>query len=295
MRGHVQPTSRSGGTLTTQTNTNQTPVTVIEPTPGWRIIDFRELYEYRDLFRFLTYKAIRTRYAQSALGLSWAIIQPVVTTLVFTLVFGKMVKVESDGASYFLFNFTAMTLWTYFSSALTEAVSTLIAEQNMVSKIYFPRLILPMSRILARLLDFIVAFIILAGLLLWYRQMPNWGVAMLPLLTLMMVFAASGLGMFLSAMAVQYRDVSYAMTFVVRLLMYAAPVVYPTSLVPEWFRPYYAINPMVGVIEGFRSALLGTIPMPWDLIGIGAVSSVVLLLFGAAYFRRKERIFADVA
>jgi len=276
-------------------HTSDCPVTVIEPPHGWQVINVRELIAYRDLFWFLTYKAIRTRYAQSALGIGWAIIQPLATMIVFTLVFGTMVNVSSDGAPYAAFSFAALVPWTYFQTALTEAVASLITQQEMLSKIYFPRIILPISIVLARLLDLAISLVLHAGILAWYRIAPNWGICLLPVLMLMMLFATIGLGLFLSAMAVQYRDINYAMSFLVRLLMYAAPVVYPASLVPDRFRIWYALNPMVGVIEGFRSALLGTIPMPWDLIVPGMVTSVIMLVAGAIYFRRKERVFADVA
>ncbi len=276
-------------------HTSDSPVTVIEPPRGWQVIDLKELIAYRDLFWFLTYKAIRTRYAQSALGIGWAIIQPVATMVVFTLVFGKMVNVSSDGAPYAVFSFAALVPWTYFQNALTEAVASLIAQQNMLNKIYFPRLILPISIVLARLLDLAISLVLLVGILAWYRMTPNWGICLMPVFILMMIFSTAGLGLLLSAMAVQYRDVNYAMSFLVRLLMYAAPVIYPASLVPDQYRIYYGLNPMVGVIEGFRSALLGTNPMPWDLILSGLLTSVIMLFAGALYFKRKESVFADVA
>jgi lipopolysaccharide transport system permease protein len=278
-----------------QSRSDAPTTVVIEPHSGWRVINFRELMEFRDLFWFLTYRAIRTRYAQSALGLAWAVIQPVATMVVMTVVFGNLVRVESDGAPYAIFSFAALVPWTYFQSALTEAVSTLVAEKNMVSKIYFPRLILPMSRVFARLLDFGVALIILFGLMIAFGRLPNWGALLLPLFILMMIATSAGAGLFFSALAVQYRDVNYAMGFVVRLLMYAAPVIYPASKVPDKWRLLYGLNPMAGVIEGFRSGLLGTVPMPWDLIMPGAVMSAIIFCVGAAYFRRKEPVFADVA
>ena len=268
---------------------------ILEPPRGWQMVDFRELLAYRDLFWFLTHRAIRTRYAQSALGIGWAVIQPIVTMIVFTIVFGKMVQVSSDGAPYAVFSFAALVPWTYFQNALTEAVGSLTAQQNMLSKIYFPRLILPISIVLARLLDLAISLVLLIGILAWYQMVPNWGALLIPVFILMMIFSATGLGLLFSAMAVQYRDINYGMSFLVRLLMYAAPVVYPASLVPDQYRIYYALNPMVGVIEGFRSALLGTNPMPWDLIIPGLIMSVIMLTFGALYFRRQERVFADVA
>ena len=270
---------------------------IIEPPSGWRFLDLKEILRYRDLFRFLVYRAIRTRYAQSALGISWAIIQPLATMLVFTIIFGRIVQVKSDGAPYALFSFVALVPWTYFQDALADGVQCLIAEQNMISKIYFPRVILPLSRILARFVDFIIATVILFGLLLLYRQAPGPGVLLLPFFILIIMLTSGGLALWLGAMAVQYRDIAYGMNFLVRLLMYAAPVVYPASAVKAHFPDYYllyGLNPMVGVIEGFRSALLGTIPMPWEFILPGAAMSLAVFLFGALYFRRKERVFADV-
>jgi lipopolysaccharide transport system permease protein len=273
---------------------SEPPITVIEPRRGWQAVDVAELIAYRDLFWFLTYRAIRTRYAQSALGIGWAVIQPVASMIVYTIIFGKMVKVQSDGAPYALFSFVALVPWTYFQSALGESVQTLANEQRMISKIYFPRLLLPMSRIVARLLDFGIALLLLVALLAWYGQPPNAGIVMLPVLSLIMIFTVAGAGLGLSALSVQYRDINYGMSFLLQLLMYAVPVVYSVSLVPDKLRIWYGLNPMVGVIEGFRSALLGTAPMPWDLIVPGGIVSMVLLVVGAMFFRRRERVFADV-
>lgn len=258
-------------------------------------INWRELAEYRDLLYFLVWRSIRVRYAQSALGVGWAIIQPVFTMLVFNVIFGSLMNVESDGAPYAIFSFVALVPWTYFSNALTGATESLVTEANMISKIYFPRMILPLTAVLARLVDFAIAMVLLAGLLVWYQTVPNIGVLMLPVLIAMMMATAAGMGMWLTAMAVQYRDIKHAMSFGVQLLMYLAPVVYPVSVIPEQYQLVYALNPMVGVIEGFRSAFLGSVEMPWDLMAIGAGSAFVLLASGAWYFRKTERIFADVA
>lgn len=281
------------------------PVTVIEAKSGWRLIDFRELYEFRDLFRFLVWRGIKARYAQSAIGVGWAVIQPLFSTLVFTVVFGKLAEIDSEGKPYALFSFAAMVPWTYFSNAVTEGTNSLVTNANMISKVYFPRAILPLSAIVSKLLDFGIAMLILIGMLVWCRVPPGGGVLLLPALILLMMLVSAGLGMWLTALAIQYRDVKHAMTFVVQLLMYAAPVVYPTSLIPASYtlagevtvnpQYIYAINPMVGVIEGFRSALLGTRGMPWDFLAIGTVSALVIALTGALYFRSKERLFADVA
>ena len=270
-------------------------VTVIEPRSGWRLIDWKELGEYSDLFFFLTWRHIKVRYAQSAIGIGWAVVQQLFYMLVFTVVFGRLARIESDGAPYAVFAFTALVPWTYFANAVSEGAASLIVNANMISKIYFPRLILPMSIVVARLADFAIALVILAALMAWYHIIPGERIAILPLLILLMVSTAAGLSLWLAALAVQYRDVNYATTFGMKLLMYAAPVVYPVSLVPADVQMLYAANPMVGVIEGFRAALLETRPVPWDFIAIGSVTALIVAVSGAFYFRRKEQIFADVA
>lgn len=269
--------------------------TIIKRRTGWQFIDWKELQEYRDLFAFLVWRNIKVRYAQSTLGVGWAVIQPLFSMVVFTIVFGTLAKVRSDGVPYAVFSFAGLVPWTYFSNALTESTGSLIVNADMMGKVYFPRIILPLSSVLAKLIDFGIAMIVLAALMAWYRIMPSPWILILPLLILIMMLTAAGLGMWLTALAIQYRDVNYAMNFVVQLLMYAAPVVYPSSLVPEQFRLFYALNPMVGVIEGFRSVLLGTMSIPWDMIAVGGSVAIVMVISGAAYFRSKERIFADVA
>jgi len=280
------------------------PTIVIEPRSGWRLVDWRELYNYRDLFRFLIWRQIKVRYAQSAIGIGWAIIQPVFTMVVFTIVFGRLAKISSDGAPYAVFSLAALVPWTYFSNALTDGANSLVSNANMLSKVYFPRLLMPLSSVFAKLVDFGIAMVILAGMMLWFGVVPTWGALLLPGLIVLMMLTAAGLGMWLTALAVQYRDVKHAMSFLVQILMYAAPVVYPASLIPTHYtlggvdvhpRLLYALNPMVGVIEGFRAALLGTTAMPWDLLGIGAASATAIALAGMLYFRRQERVFADVA
>lgn len=271
------------------------PITVIEPHSGWRLVDVRELLEYRDLFVFLIWRSIKARYAQSALGIGWAVVQPLASMVVFTLIFGRLVGVGSDGQPYAIFAFVALVPWTYFANALTQATLSLSSETNILTKIYFPRVILPLSAVAARLVDFLIAFAIMAVLLAVYGQVPNAGALMLPVLVLMMVATAAGLGLWLTALSVQYRDVNHAAGFAVQLMMYAAPVVYPASMVPPHLQLFYALNPMVGVIEGFRSGLLGTRAMPWDLIAVGGAVAVVLAVSGMFYFRRKEHVFADVA
>lgn len=268
---------------------------IIQPSRGVRLLDWRELVAYRDLFRFLIWRQIKVRYAQSAIGVGWAIIQPLFSMIIFTIVFGRLAGIKSDGVPYALFSFAALVPWTYFSNAVTDGVASLVSEANMLRKIYFPRLLLPLSAVAAKLVDFGIAMCVLAVLMVGYRHTPSPGIVMLPLLVLLMALTAAGISIWLTALSVQYRDVKHAMNFMIQAFMYATPVVYPTSLIPEKYQLIYALNPMVGVIEGFRSALLGTQPMPWDLIAVGTLSATVLLGTGLAFFRSKERIFADIA
>ncbi len=267
---------------------------VIEPESGLFDLGLGELRDYRELFLFLVWREIRGRYAQSVLGVGWAIIQPLMAMVVFTIIFGNLANIDSDGIPYSIFSFSALVAWTYYSDALSDSTASLVSNANMVQKTYFPRLILPLSAVLARMVDFLIAFTVLLAMMAWFRIPPTWWVLGLPVLLVLLMMSAAGMGMFLGALAVQYRDVKHAMSFVIRFLMYAAPVVYPVSYVPDEYRLLYALNPMVGVVEGFRASLLGTTPMPWDLIGVGAVSAVAIFAFGAIYFRRKEHVFADV-
>lgn len=268
---------------------------VIEPRTGWRLVDWREFIEYRDLYWFLVWRSIKARYAQSALGIGWAIVQPLFSMLVFTVVFGRLAKLDSDGVPYAVFNFTALVPWTYFAAALTDSTASLVSHSTMISKVYFPRLFLPLAGASSKLIDFSIAFVMLMILLAVYRQVPTPAVVFLPLLVLLMAMTAAGIGMWLTALAVQYRDVQYSIGFILQLAMYASPVVYPTTLIPERYQLLYAINPMVGVIEGFRAALLGSRDMPWAFLAIGTLVSLIVFASGMLYFRRREHLFADVA
>ena len=270
-------------------------VIVIEPRPGWQLINWRELRQSQDLLYFLVWRDIKILYNQTILGFSWAVIRPLISMVIFSVVFGRLAKIPSDGVPYPLFSFAALVPWTFFSSAIVDSSGSLVSNVNMLTKVYFPRLVIPLTPILAKLVDFAIALAMLGVMMVGYGVAPTRSVAVIPLLVIVMVLAAAGLGMLLSAMAIQYRDVKHAVPFLAQVLMYAAPVVWPASLIPARFRLVYGLFPMAGVIEGFRSALLGTTPMPWDLIWTGAVSSIVLTVFGAHYFRRTERIFADVA
>ncbi len=271
------------------------PTVIIEPSGPWPRIDLRELWAYRNLFLFLVWRDIKVRYAQTVLGAGWAILQPVLAMVVFTVIFGNFAKIPSDGVPYPVFSLAALVPWIYFSTALTTASNSLIANPNLITKVYLPRLVIPLAPVLAGLVDFAIALVILFAMMLAFGIVPSSGVAVLPILVLIMMMAAAGIGCLLAALNVQYRDVKHIVPFLVQVLMFASPIVYPMSLVPEAYRVAYALNPMAGVIEGFRSVLLGTNSISWSLLSVSAVSSVVFLTIGALYFRRMERVFADVA
>ena len=268
---------------------------IIEPRKGLQFFDWKELVAYRDLFRFLIWRQIKVRYAQSAIGIGWAIIQPLFSMLVFTIIFGNLAQVESDGAPYALFSLAALLPWTYFSNAITDGVQSLVSEANMLRKIYFPRLLLPLSAVAAKLVDFGIAAVMMVILMIVFQYPPSTQIVALPVALIAMLITASGVSVWLTALAVQYRDVKHALNFLMQLLMYASPVVYSTSIIPDKFRLLYGLNPMVGVIETFRAGILGTTTIPWDLLGLGFLSASLLLLSGLAFFRSKEKIFADVA
>jgi lipopolysaccharide transport system permease protein len=269
--------------------------TIIEPSKGWQLTNVRELLRYKDLFYFLVWKEIKVLYKQTVLGVSWAVIRPLLTMVIFSVVFGRLAKMPSDGVPYPIFAFTALVPWTYFSTAMASSANSLVGNTNLLTKVYFPRLVIPMTPVLAGLVDFGIALGLLACMMGWFHIMPTLNVLFLPLLLLLMTCTAAGLGMWLSALAIQYRDIKYVVPFLSQVLLYAAPVVWPASLVPTQYRFLYGLYPMAGVIEGFRSALLATNPMPWDLIAMGTLTGSALLFSGAFYFRKMEKVFADVA
>ena len=268
-------------------------VTIIKPKSGWQLINFNELMQYRDLFYFMVWREIKVLYAQTILGFSWAILQPLVQIIIFTIVFGKVAEVSSEGLPYFLFSSVAIIPWTYMSQAMTQSSQSLVQGQHMLGKVYFPRLIFPLTPVLSRLIDFGISILILLVVVIYYRVMPTWNLIFLPLFIILMMAIPAGIGMWLSALAIRFRDVKHAMTFVIRMLIYTAPIVYSASSIPDPYRFIYSLNPIVGVIEGYRACLLGT-PMPWLFILPGLFTAIILLLGGAFYFRRMERVFVDV-
>lgn len=270
------------------------PFIHIRAKKGWQLIDFRELKQYRDLFYFLVVRDIKVKYKQTVLGGLWAIIQPFFSMVVFTLFFGKLAKMPSDGIPYPIFNYTAMVAWTYFATSITACGNSLIGNTNLISKVYFPRLIIPSSPVLAGLLDFSIAFVVLIGMMFYFHIYPTVMALLVPFLVILMMLTASGAGMFLAALNAKYRDIRFTIPFLVQLWMFASPIVYPASLVPEKYRLIYALNPMTGVIEGFRSVLLGTVAFPTTMILISAIVSITLFIFGLFYFKQMERHFADI-
>ncbi len=268
-------------------------VTVVEHRAGWQLIDFKELKKYRDLFYFLVWREIKVLYAQTILGFSWAILQPLVQITIFTIVFGKVARLPTDGIPYFLFSCVAIIPWTYMSQAMMQSSQSLVQGQQLLDKVYFPRLLFPLTPVLARLVDFAVSIFIIIAVALYYRVVPTWNLLFLPLFIVLMVSIPTGIGLWLSALAIRFRDVKHAMPFVVRMLIYTAPIVYSASSIPETYRFIYSLNPIVGVIEGFRSCLLGT-AIPWSFIWPGILTSFILLFGGAFYFKRMEWLFVDV-
>jgi len=269
------------------------PVTRIYPKSGWQLINFKELKEYRDLLYFLVWRDIKVLYAQTILGFLWAILQPLIQIIIFTIIFGKVAKISTEGIPYVLFSSVAIIPWTYLSQAIGQSSQSLVSGQHMLGKIYFPRLIFPLTPVLAKLLDFGISMLLILVVILYYRVVPTWNLLFFPLFVLIMMSIAAGVGMWLSALAIRFRDVKFAMPFAIRMLMYTAPIVYSASSIPAKWRLVYSLNPIVGVIEGFRACLLGT-PMPWTSIWLGIITTAIILISGVFYFKRMERVFVDV-
>jgi len=274
-------------------NSHSDSLAIIQPSSGWQLFDFKELNEYRDLFYFLVWRDIKALYAQTILGFLWAIIQPLVQIVIFTIIFGQVAKLPTDGIPYILFLSVAIIPWTYMTSAMSQSSQSLISGSSMLGKIYFPRLIFPIVPCLARLVDFGISIVIILCILLFYRVSPTWNLLLFPLFFMMMMSIPIGIGLWFSSLAIRFRDVKQAMPFVIRMLMYSAPIVYSASTIPEAYRVIYSLNPIVGVIEGYRACLLGT-PIPWMYIVPGMITAAILLISGAFYFKRMERIIVDV-
>ena len=270
------------------------PVFFIKPETGWTSLGLRELWDYRELLYFLTWRDIKVRYKQTVLGAAWAIIQPFFMMVVFSLFFGRLAHVPSDGIPYPIFTFCALLPWGLFAQALTESSNSLVANERLITKVYFPRLIIPISAVLGGLIDFAIAFVILLLMMVYYGIRPTWAIVMLPAFLLLAIMTALGVGLWLSALNVKYRDVRYTITFLVQFWLLATPVAYPSSIVPARWRPLFGLNPMAGVVEGFRWALLGKSEGPGVLLAVSIVVVILILIGGLYYFRRMEAEFADV-
>jgi lipopolysaccharide transport system permease protein len=270
------------------------PVTRIRPSRGWISLNLRDLWAYRELLYFLAWRDVKVRYKQTVLGAAWAILQPFFTMVVFSLFFGRLAGVPSDGIPYPIFSYAALVPWQFFASGLTASSNSLVGSANLLKKVYFPRLVVPIAAVLPGAVDFVLAFVVLLGMMLLYGIVPTVRVVLLPALLLLALVTSLGVGLWFSAMNVQFRDVRYAVPFLVNAWMFATPIAYPSSLLDEPWRTLYGLNPMVGVVEGFRWALLGTDTAPGPIIAVSAVVAVALLISGAFYFRRMEKTFADV-
>lgn len=288
----------SGSAKTTDTHgdagASARRVLEILPTSGWRAVDLREIWEYRELLHILVWRDLKVRYRQTLLGAVWVLGQPLLSMAIFTLLFNRMAKIPGiPGLPYPIFVMAGLLPWNFLAAGAQNSGNSLIGSSHLISKIYFPRLIIPMAAVFVGLVDFLVSFVLLGGLMVWYRVPPRPGLLFLPILTGLVVVLAMGMGLWLSALNVQYRDVRVAVPFVLQVAMYATPVVYPLALLPARFQPWALANPMTGVVEGFRAALTGS-PLPLEALTVSVLVTLVLLVSGAFYFRRMERFFADV-
>lgn len=257
---------------------------------GW----MKEFWEYRELFYFLVWRDVKIRYKQTVLGVAWAVIQPFFMMIIFTLFFGRMAKMPSDGIPYPLFSYSALLPWTYFSTSLSLSGNSLIGGANLVRKVYFPRVALPAASTFGGLVDFAIAFVILLGIMAYYHVTPGWGLLLWPVLLIPLVFLALGMGMILSSLNVKYRDIKYAIPFLIQALLFVTPIIYPTSIASDRIRFALRLNPLTGLIEAFRASMLPTRPVDWPLLGISVAFTAVIFVLGMAYFRKTEREFADV-
>jgi len=266
---------------------------IIVPKSKWRLFDFNELKQYRDLFFFLTWRNIKVLYAQTILGFFWALLVPLIQIIIFTIVFGRVAKVPTDGLPYFLYSTVAIIPWTFISQAMQQSSLSLVENQALLGKVYFPRIMFPLTPLFSRLVDFAISLIILIGVMVYYKVLPSRHIWLLPIFLVQMFLVPAAFGLFFSALAIRFRDVKIAMQFLLRMLIYSAPIVYSASNIPEPYRMIYSLNPIVGVIEGFRFTLLG-VYVPWCYLAISFTSTVVMFCCAALYFHRMEHVFVDV-
>lgn len=269
------------------------PTVLIQARKNLFELDFTSIWAYRELLYFLVWRDLKVRYKQTLIGAGWVVIQPLMTMAIFTVIFGNFAKIPSDGLPYPIFSYAALLPWSLFSSSLNRGGESVVSNANLVTKIYFPRLILPLSAVLSPLADFAIAFVILVGMMIWFGIAPTVGILMLPIFVILAICTALAVGLWLAALNVRYRDVRYTIPFLIQIWMFASPVAYPVSLVPEKWRWLYSLNPMAGVIEGFRWALLGNQSPDFSVIAISATVVMALLAAGIVYFKQMERTFAD--
>jgi len=272
----------------------RTPSAVIESSQGLFDLELRAVWQARELLAFLVWRDVKVRYKQTLIGASWAILQPLMTMMIFTVIFGHFARLPSDGLPYSVFSYTALLPWMYFAQAIERSGKSLIGDTNLIKKVYFPRLLVPLAAILTPLVDCAIAFCLLLGLLAWFGITPTWGMLLLPLFMLLALLTALAVSLWLAPLNVRYRDVGHAIPFLIQFWMYASPVAYSVNLIPERWRPLYGLNPMLGVIEGFRWALLGKASPDFQVMMISATAVFILLLGGLLYFKRMEHTFADV-
>jgi lipopolysaccharide transport system permease protein len=270
------------------------PTIVIEPANRWLDLRIRDVWEYRELLFFLAWRDISVRYKQTVLGAAWAVIQPFFNMIVFTLFFGEFAGIPSNGVPYPVFSFAGLLAWQYFATAVDQSSNSLVGNSNLVSKVYFPRLLIPLSSLLPGLVDFCIAFVLMIGMMIVYGIAPTWNLLWLPVFLLLALVTALGTGLWLSALNVQYRDIRYIIPFLTQLWLFASPVAYPSSIIPEKWRLLYGLNPMASVIEGFRWALLGTNTAPGPMVFASAACALLLAISGLLYFRKMEQVFADM-
>jgi len=274
-------------------DTEEIPPLEIYPASGWRFLDVRELWNYRELVYFLAWREIKVRYKQTAIGVAWAVLQPLAMMVIFTVFFGKLAKIPSEGVPYPLFAYAALLPWQLFSRTITESTNSLVADQRLITRVYFPRIIIPISTTIAAVVDFVIAAGLLLVLMLIYGVVPGAAAVWLPAFVLLMIVTALGVGFWLSALNVEYRDVAYTIPFLNQFWFFLTPVVYPSSLVPERWQVLYGLNPMVGVVEGFRWALLGVGKGPSPMLAVSILIAVALVISGIIWFQRREQNFVD--
>jgi len=280
------------------TNQNQLPITYLRPAKGLAALNLKDLWDYRELIYFLTWRDLKVRYKQTLLGFTWVVLQPVINMVVFTVLFGQLLNVPTDGVPYPIFSFAALLPWLYFAGSLTRSSTTLVGSSNLISKVFFPRMVIPIAGVLSGVVDFLVSLIVLVGMMLFYKIIPTWNLLLLPVFLLLAMLTALGFGLWLSALNVRFRDINYLVPFLIEIWKYATPVIYGSTLIPERFRFLLGLNPLTGVVEGFRWAILGTKyaqnfePGPLFIVSISI--TFIVLISGIIFFRNTERTFADI-